>query len=114
MDPGRLDKRITIQSRSSSLDAYGQQVNTWSTVLECWANIRPMGGSERLQALAMESQLSHTVAIRYNPLVMPPTTADAYRVLYGSRLFNIVAVRNLDEANHWLILDCTEGTLNGQ
>ena len=114
MDPGRLDKRVTIQSRSTSLDAYGQQVDTWVDVLGCWANIRPIGGSERLQAKAVESQLTHTVAVRYNPLLMPPTTVDGYRLLYGSRIFNIKAGRDLDEAQHWIILDCTEGTLNGQ
>jgi SPP1 family predicted phage head-tail adaptor len=113
-DPGRLDQKVTIQTRSASLDAYGQQVNTWSDLLTVWANLRPLGGSEKLRALAMASQLSHTVLVRYNPAFMPPTTADAWRIKFGTRYFNIQAARNVDEANHWIIFDCTEGSNDGQ
>jgi SPP1 family predicted phage head-tail adaptor len=112
--PGQLNRRITVQTRSATLDAYGQQLNSWATLLTVWANIRPIGGNEKLRAMAMASQLSHTVLVRYNPAFMPPTTADAWRILYGSRVFNIQAARNVDEANQWIIFDCTEGTLDGQ
>lgn len=118
MDIGRLDKRITFQRRSSVKDDYGQEQNTWSDVATVWGNVKPIGGREKLRAMAIESELSHTVAVRYNAALMPPTQADAMRIFYstptGDRIFNITAARDLDEERRFIVFDCTEGSLDGQ
>jgi head-tail adaptor len=40
--------------------------------------------------------------------------ADAWRILLGTRIFNITASWNVDEADKTIIFDCTEGSLDGQ
>jgi SPP1 family predicted phage head-tail adaptor len=118
MDIGKLDKRITIQSRSTTLDDYGQELNLWLDVATVWANVKPIGGREKLRSMAIESDLTHTVAIRYNVRFMPPTVADARRISYttpaGTRIFNITAARDVDEDRRYIIFDCTEGNKVGQ
>ena len=114
MDIGRLDKRITLQSRSATLDDYGQQINSWSDQGTVWANIKPVSGREKLKAGQVDSILSHTVAIRYNANFMPPRTVDAWRIVYGTRYFNIIAAMDVDEAHQYIIFDCTEGSIDGQ
>ncbi len=111
---GRLQQRVELQQRSTTLDAYGQQIPTWTTLAEVWANIKPLGGSEKLRAMVVESTLSHLVTVRYNKNFMPPTTVDAWRIKYGTRLFNIIAARNIDEANKHIEFQCDEGSLDGQ
>jgi len=118
MDIGKLDKRITIQSRSATLDDYGQELNSWSDVATVWANVKPISGREKLRSMAIESDLTHTVAIRYNVNFMPPIVADARRISYttpaGTRIFNITAARDVDEDRRYIIFDCTEGNEVGQ
>lgn len=118
MDIGKFDKRITLQSRSATLDDYGQQINSWSDIATVWANVKPISGREKLRSMAIESTLTHTVAIRYDVRFMPPETVDAWRIKYvtpgGERIFNITAARDMDEARKYIIFDCTEGNEVGQ
>jgi SPP1 family predicted phage head-tail adaptor len=118
MKIGLFDKRITLQSRSSTLDDYGQELNTWLDVATIWANIKTIGGREKLRAMSIESSLSHTVAVRYNVNFLPPTKVDAWRISYttpaGVRIFNITAARDVDEDRRFIIFDCTEGSEVGQ
>ena len=114
MKIGRLVHRIQVQRRSATLDGYGQEANTWTTIATVWANVRPIGGREKLRAMALESELTHEVTVRYSDALMPPTQADAWRILYGSRIFNITAAMDVEEERHWIKFDCTEGGANGQ
>jgi SPP1 family predicted phage head-tail adaptor len=114
VDIGRLDKRITLQKRTTTLDDFGQQAHVWSEVATVWASIHPIGGRERLRAFAVESTLTHTVAVRYRRDFMPPTEVDAWRIAYGDRIFNITAARDVEEAHRWIVFDCTEGSLDGE
>ena len=111
---GRLNHRVTVQSRTTTTDAYGQQLDTWSDLATVWANIKPIGGRERLRAMAMESTLTHTVMVRYRAAFTPPILMGARRIAYQGRIFNIVAARDVDEGRTHIIFDCTEGSLDGQ
>jgi len=109
MKIGRLDKRITIEQRSDTKDAYGQKVLSWNAIGTVWANIKPIGARERLAAMAYESVISHTVAIRYNPDFLPVLSADSMRIIYGTRTLQITGAHDLDEARRHIIFDCIEG-----
>lgn len=113
---GRLDKRVSIQRRSSTKDSYGQEIDSWTTIAQVWAQVKPLGGKERMRSTAMvvESILTHTVTVRYSESLMPPLEADAWRILYGSRLLNISTSRDVEEDRRFIEFDCTEGSINGQ
>jgi len=113
---GRLDKRVTIQRRSATTDSYGQELDSWTTIAQVWAQVKPLGGKERMRnaAMVVESILTHTVTVRYSATLMPPLEADAWRILYGSRIFNITTSRDVEEDRRFIEFDCTEGSVNGQ
>lgn len=112
----KLQQRITVQRRSTTLDAYGQEINSWANIGTVWAEVKPIKGSEKMRtnAMVVESQLTHQVTVRYSALFLPSIDADAWRILFGTRIFNITASWNVDEADKSIIFDCTEGTLDGQ
>jgi SPP1 family predicted phage head-tail adaptor len=112
----RLQQRITVQRRSSTLDAYGQEINSWTDIGTVWAEVKPMSGAEKMRANAMvvESLLTHRVTVRYSALFLPSIEADAWRILFGTRVFNITSSMNVDEEDKLIIFDCTEGSLDGQ
>lgn len=105
---GRLRKRVTLEARSASQGTAGQPAGTWAPVATVWASIEPLSGREMLAAEAAQSEVSHRVTLRYRAAI----TA-AMRVNYGGRYFNIRAVRNINERDDVLILDCTEGQDSG-
>lgn len=113
---GRLDKRVTVQRRSSTKDSYGQELDSWTTIAQVWAQVKPLGGKERMRntAMVVESILTHTVTVRYSDTLMPPLEADAWRILYNNRIFNINTSRDVEEDRRFIEFDCTEGSLNGQ
>lgn len=114
-DAGKRDRRITIQKPLTTLDEFGQIVGSgWVDVATVWANIRPISGREKLRAGAVESTLSHTVLVLYRSDLMPPLTVDAWRIKFGSRLFNIVSAQSPNEGREEIIFSCEEGSLDGQ
>lgn len=114
MFAGQLRHSITIQKRSATKDDYGQAINTWSTVATTRANIRPVGGREAVAGMEQRATLTHTVAVRYQAALVPPLEASTWRVLFGSRVLNVINSRNLEEKNRWIVLECDEGSRDGE
>jgi SPP1 family predicted phage head-tail adaptor len=87
MNAGNLNQRVTIQSRSASVDSIGQPVETWATVAELWADVRYQRGLEAIKAGADVSVVNLSVRIRYRAGI------DAgMRILHGSDVLDIQAV----------------------
>jgi len=110
---GTLRKRITFQTRQATQDASGQQVNTWVAAFTVWGEIEPISGRELLAAQAVQSEVTHTVTVRYRSELAVPKVVAAMRILYGTRIFNIAASMNEGERNRVMTLMVSEGMNNG-
>jgi SPP1 family predicted phage head-tail adaptor len=106
MRAGRLDKLIALQSRSTSQDAYGEQLTTWTSVAAVWASIQDMSGREFFAAQAAQNPVQTKITIRYRAGVVP-----AMRAVYKSDVYNIQAV--LGQDNTYLQLMCSRGVTDG-
>ena len=116
MNINQLDRYVLIQKRSDTKDDYGQKSASWTTVCDAWANIRPVTGNEKRRSGAIESTVSHTIAIHYNPDLMPLIDADAYRIVLDEgyqRVFGIKSAIDLEERHQWIVFDCEEGSQDG-
>ncbi len=103
---GRLNQLVTLQSFGSVSDDGGGTTDTWSnfaTAPNVWAKFFPLRGVEQLQAMQLESKISHDVVIRYRTDV---TAKD--RLLWGSVELNIRAVIPRDNKNRFLTLRCEQ------
>lgn len=114
---GALNRRITLQSRSTSQDASGGQLLTWTDVATVWANVDPLSGRELLAAQAVQSAVSHQITIRYqvqfaDPLVMAKMRARLVKDGV-TRYFNIHGSRDEGEMRQDIIMDAEEGLNNG-
>ena len=102
---GRLRHRVTIQTRSQSVNEYGEPSNSLSELDQVWAAIEPLSGDERVEmgSSSRQPHTSHRVTIRY--LANGDSTD---RVLFGSRGLEIVSVQNHDEKDEYLTMLCRE------
>lgn len=109
---GKLRKRVSIQSKSTSQDSFGQQVISWTNVLtSVSAEVLPLFAYEKTgqgQASAV-----HQVTVRYNAALANPVAVAAMRVVYGSRILDVTGSINMDERNREMVLTCTEGLTLG-
>ena len=107
---GQLSKCIELHSRTgptTSQDDYGQPTETYSKYADAFASIRPLGGSEFLQAQQIDARITGKAMIRYDARVSPKD-----RIIYNdgttTRTLEINVVINVMERNELLELWYTE------
>ena len=100
---GPLRKQIVLKSRGIEADTYGGQTETFTTYATVWGSINPISGSEIITAQQQSGEITHKVIVRYNSSI---SITD--RVYYGSRVLEILFVRNIQERNHYIELLCKE------
>lgn len=115
MRAGTFRHRIQLQMRNPGKDELQQPLLTWADVPggAMWADIEPMSGRELMLAQANQSELTHTVSIRYQQRFADPRAMAALRVKYGVRIFNIHASIDPSERHQTLELSCSEGLNDG-
>jgi len=103
MYAGRLNRRVTIKSRTETSDSQGGYTTTWSTLASVWAEIVPISAREAFHRQGLQPGTTHRFKIRYRSDV--DTTQQIY---LGDRVFYIRGIQNLDERDRWLQLLCEE------
>ena len=103
---GEMQKRISIESKSpETRDAHGGFIETWAEVTdgERWAKITPISGKERNQGDQVKALRSHVISMRFFTGMV-----SSYRIVYDSRIFNIVKVIDVGERGCDTVLDVLE------
>jgi SPP1 family predicted phage head-tail adaptor len=103
MQAGKLRHRIVIQEKSVTRDEYNAEVITWTEVDTVWASVEPLSGREFLEGRLVEATVSHRITIRYLSGITPEM-----RVLWGSRVFDVEAILNIEERDKMMVLMCQE------
>jgi SPP1 family predicted phage head-tail adaptor len=111
MRSGPLRKRVTLQSQSITQDSHGAPVASWVEEAVVWASITPMTGTEFFAAAARGEEKPVRVMIRYSSDV--ESIDSTWRVVYGTRVFNILSIINVKERDEMLALACIEGRDSG-
>lgn len=96
---GRLDRRITIQSRTVMQDGFGAEIASWSDEATVWAEVKPLRGSERWAAMEVAADLPTRFTIRYRA---EPSTVDN-RIAYKGRIYDIQSVNEIGRRVGWEI-----------
>lgn len=113
MKAGRLAHVVTVQTRSTGIDSLGQQLTTWSNLFTDFAEIRPMSGREMFAAQAVQSEVTHTISMRYRPEWGVGRASATYRILVESRVFDVHAVMDQDMRGSEVKIMASEGLTNG-
>lgn len=105
---GEMRDRVTIQQRVSPArrDEVKQEIVEWESIDDpatVWANVASLDGREFWQSQQAQSQVTHTVTIRYREGL----TAQ-HRLLWGARYLNIDSIVDPDGFKRFLKIRCVE------
>lgn len=113
MQAGRLNRRIQIQSQTTTQDEFGQPRQEWSTAYSCWASIDVQASQLLYSTAEFVSKVTHRITCRWTSSVV---IAANQRIVYTeagvAHTYTIEAVLNDKQANKQIIMLCYE--LNGQ
>lgn len=102
---GKLNRRIIIQSYTATRDGYGAEVKAWAAITNgnVRAEIKPFVGREYFDQKQINAEVSHRIKIRYLAGITPKM-----RILYGTRIFDIVSAPIYEERNREINMLCIE------
>ena len=107
MNAGTLNRRIQIQSQTTSQDAVGQELQTWSTIYECWASIDVQQSQLIYSTAEFISKATHRITMRWtSSIVIEPNM----RIVYTQpttevvHTYEIQTVLNTKQGNRELVL----------
>jgi SPP1 family predicted phage head-tail adaptor len=104
MNPGLLNKRVTILKQDDSSNSYGEIENIWIDVVTIWGNVRTLTGRALFQANQVHTETTSKVIIRYRKDI-----GANMRIRFGERILEIIAPPiNMNEENRYLELSCKE------
>lgn len=104
-NPGKFDRRISIQTRTVVRGSAGGAADSWSLLDTVWAQKIEEGSREFSSAAAMHAEATRAFRIRYRSDVTPQ-----HRVVYGGQFHDILGVTE-EGRSEYLLLACayTEG-----
>lgn len=93
MQAGKLDRRITLERASITLDDFGGQVEAWVVLATVWAEAIPVSDRERWRAGEIGATISHRFRIRWSSAVADLNARD--RVIFDGREYDIHGVKEI-------------------
>jgi len=115
IEAAALNRRVQIQTETSTQDSYGQPVMTWTTVYTCWAEIAPyisargsgiiFAGEEFLSRATTEITIRWTSMLSIEPNMRVIYTEVTSGVVHT---YNVESVLNPGQANRQMIIKAYE------
>jgi SPP1 family predicted phage head-tail adaptor len=87
-NPGKLNRRLTVQSRTFTRDATGGVVETWADAYPVWAELVNHSQDEKLVSDADRNIDTKQFRIRYKTGL----ASGSHRVLYQLKFYDIESV----------------------
>ena len=102
-DVGRLRQRIELQEYVTTSDGQGGTTATWQELDTVWADIKPVGGSERYEIESLKGNITHTVRLRHYSGI-----TNENRFIFNGKAYYIKYPLNKGYDNAYMELAVTE------
>jgi len=100
---------VMIEKKVKDRSPHGAEIVTWTTDTPAWASIKPLRGSEYYEATQTRANVTHNIEIRYTTLSASTKISPGYcRLRWGTRIFDIENIVNIEERGIKLLLMCKE------
>lgn len=93
MQAGNLDQRVTLQRRTRTPDGMGGFTEAWADLATVWAQVLPLRGSEKWEAMRVSPDDRMKIRIRWRGDANgQPYYTSADRLVWRGRTYNIESV----------------------
>lgn len=104
-----LRHRILIQSKRDTPDGQGGFAEAWTNRANIWAAIYPIKAAQLFDSRSIDSETTHIIKIRG----LETRIDDTNRILFGTRIFEILFIENLQERDFVKVIQCKEKIIAG-
>ena len=111
MQSGQYNRRIQVQTQTTSQDTFGQPQQAWQTTYSCWANIDVQASQLIYSTSEFISKVTHRITVRWTPsFTFTPKQRLAYTEAATGvvHVYEIEAFVNVKEANREVMILCYE------
>lgn len=109
IDPGQLNQRVQLQTRSTGTDALGQANSAWVTVASLWAQALPLRGREFFAAAQVQQEHAVKFTLRWRADI----TLTA-RIVWQGQPYDITGVTQLGGQRVWVEVIAMAGVKDGR
>lgn len=109
MRAGRLHRRVTIQEKVTTRDAYGAEVVAWGDLATVWAAVEPLRGREFLEQARDGAEVTTRIVLRYQGLTaIRPEMRVVHPTELGDQVYDVLSVIHVDERRREYQLLCRQ------
>lgn len=101
MNPGKLNRRITIERPFSTPDGGGGRAKTWSPICEAWAEFKKPRAQTAIVQGGVAAVVTQEITIRICDGITP-----GCRVVDGERIYRVIGIGANDR--RYMTLICEE------
>ncbi|PYB76910.1 phage head closure protein [Rhizobium wuzhouense] len=105
IDAGRLTARLVLEAPQATDDGQGGADVVFAEQARVWALIEPKTFGEEIKGPGLVSEATHQVTLRARGDLRP-----GQRLCKDARVFEILALRDLDETGRLMLALCREVT----
>lgn len=105
---GQMKHLITILKQIRISDDQGGYKEMWQNAGIVWASIEPVSGKEYYEAMQLTNDITHKVRMRYTSIT------PHNRIKYNNRIFEIIAVIDINMEHKELEVLCREQAIFAQ
>lgn len=91
MDIALLNRKITVQKNTVTVDEIGNHLTTWEDFYSCHATVSGESPSESTAAGTVVDNTKADFTVRWCKAVSE-ITADGFRIVYDEELYNILGI----------------------
>ncbi len=103
MRAGKLDQRLTIQTKTATRDSTGQAVEAWADTKTIWGEAVTGGGGEFYAAQKLYAETKVVFRVRYDSSIVV-----TQRIKWLDRYWHILSVEHVQGGCRELMLACKE------
>ena len=103
MNAGKLRHKITVTQTAKTLDQYGIETETTTTLRTCWAAVEHRNPSEKWAHGAIEPNITDLFTVRYSADI-----TRKMRVAYSGKVYDIEGVEDIRDEHKYLLIQARE------
>lgn len=100
---------LQIERCTTRTDGLRDAEDEWKVIAEVRAAVKPLSGSELVEAMQVTGVGQVQVRFRWSPTLLELKLTTKDRLRFGERTLNITHLANTEERNREMVLMCGEG-----